>query len=58
MSSAKVLTEAIRLVYSSYTRENSLSREVTKDGERSKVGAREALLDVDGNLILTKDDSR
>ena len=48
----------MRRVYSSYTLENSLSKDVTYDGERSKVGGTEALFDVGGSVILTKDGSR
>lgn len=51
MSSAKALTEEIRRVYSSYTRENSLSSDVMYDGERSKVGGSEELFDVGGRVI-------
>lgn len=58
MSSAKALTEAIRRVYSSYTRENSLSSDVMYDGERSKVGGSEELVDVGGRLIWINDGSR
>lgn len=41
MSSEMALTDATRRVYSSYTLENSLSNDVTYEGERSKVGAME-----------------
>ena len=58
MSSAKPLTDAIRRVYSSYTRENSLSSDVIYDGERSKVGGSEELPDVGGRVIWTNDGSR
>ena len=58
MSSAKALTEAIRRVYSSYTRENSLSSDVMYDGERSKVGGSEELVDIGGRLIWINDGSR
>ena len=50
-SSAKVLTEAIRRVYSSYTRENSLSSDLIYDGERSNVGGSGELFDVGGRVI-------
>ncbi len=58
MTSARALTEAIRRVYSSYTRENSLSRDVMYDGERSKVGGSEELFDVGGRVIWIYDGSR
>ena len=58
MSSAKALTEVIRLVYSSYTRENSSSSDVMYDGERSKVGWSEEVVDVGGRVIWTNDGSR
>lgn len=58
MSSAKALTERIRRVYSSYTRENSLSSEVIYDGERSKFGGSAELFDVGGRGIRTNDGSR
>ena len=58
MSSAKPLTDSIRRVYSSYTRENSLSSDVIYDGERSNVRGSEELPDVGGRLIWTNDGSR
>ena len=58
MSSAKVLIEPIRRVYSSYTRENSLSSDVMYDGDRSKVGWSDEVVDVGGRVIWTNDGSR
>lgn len=58
MSSAKALTEAIRRVYSSYTRENSLSNDVMYEGDRSKVGGSEEFNDVGGRVIRINDGSR
>lgn len=57
MSSAMALTEAIRRVYSSYTRENSLSSDVMYAGDRSKFGGSEEF-DVGGRLTWMNDDSR
>lgn len=58
MSSAKALTEPIRRVYSSYTRENSLSSDVIYEGERSKVGESEEICDVGGRVIRINEGSR
>ena len=58
MSSARTLTDAIRLVYSSYTRENSWSSDVIYDGERSKVGGSEELVNVGGKVTRINDGSR
>ena len=52
------LTKPIRRVYSSYTRENSLSSDVIYEGERSKVGGSEELFDVGGRVIRMYDGSR